>query len=308
MPDLRPSEGDPTTTRCGFVALVGAPNAGKSTLLNRMVGAKVAIVTPKVQTTRSRITAIAVEGESQIVFVDTPGIFEPEKRLERAMVGQAWQGTADADVCVVLVDAARPAAVRQSIPILDRLASEGRSVFLALNKIDRVRRDALLALSATLNEGRSLEATYMISAETGDGVADLRTALAARVPPGPWLYPEDQLADLPMRLLAAEIVREKLMLRLHQELPYALTVETDTWESFDDGSVRMAMTIFVRRASQKAIVLGRQGRQIKEIGQLAREELAAILGHAVHLILFVKVQENWVDDPERYDAMGLTFD
>lgn len=308
MTDATPPAGAGVSSpRCGFVALVGAPNAGKSTLLNRMVGAKVAIVTPKVQTTRCRITAIAIEGDSQIVFLDTPGIFEPEKRLERAMVDSAWQGTADADVSVVLVDSAHKAAVRRSLPILDRLAAEERPVILVLNKIDRVRRDTLLALSASLNAGRSLEATYMISAETGDGVADLRCALAARVPAGPWLYPEDQLADLPMRLLAAEIVREKLMLRLHQELPYALTVETDGWDSFDDGSARISMTIYVRRASQKAIVLGHQGRQIKEIGRLAREELAGILDHPVHLFLFVKVQENWVEDRERYDAMGLTF-
>ncbi len=294
------------TTRCGFVALLGAPNAGKSTLLNQLVGAKVSIVTPKVQTTRARITAIAIAGESQIVFLDTPGIFAPERRLEKAMVAAAWSGAADADTIVLLVDASR-GIDRNTRHILDGLAATNREAVLAINKIDQVRRDTLLELADKLNVAALFSDTFMISALTGDGVGDLRDYLAAAVPEGPWHYPEDQLADIPERLLAAEITREKLFLRLHQELPYASTVETESWRRQKDGSIRIEQVIYVQRDSQKPIVLGKGGRTIKTIGAQAREELEQILDAKVHLFLFVKVRERWLDDPERYREMGLEF-
>jgi GTP-binding protein Era len=299
--------GTPEAPRCGFVALVGAPNAGKSTLLNRLVGAKVAIVSPKVQTTRTRITGIAIEGDAQLVFVDTPGIFEPKRRLERSMVAAAWAGAGDADLTCLLVDAASGRLRDDVAQIAERLAATGRPLVLLLNKIDQVRRDKLLALAARLNEIATFERTFMISALTGDGVEDLMRWLAGRVPEGPWLFPEDQLSDMPMRLAAAEVTREKLFWFLHEELPYSVAVETETWQEFEDGSVKIGQVIYVQRDSQKGIVLGRGGAMIRRIGKAAREELAEILERPVHLSLFVKVRENWIDDPDRYREWGLDF-
>ncbi len=293
--------------RCGFVALVGAPNAGKSTLLNTLVGSKLSIVSPKVQTTRRRVLGIATEGLSQIIYVDTPGIFSPKKRLERAMVAAAWQGAGDADVIVVLVDASHGRADEDSKALLARLREERRPAILALNKVDLIRRDRLLALAAALNDDAPFTDTFMISALTGDGVDDLRAVLAARLPLGPWHFPEDQLSDIPMRLLAAEITREKLFRQLHQELPYSSTVETETWEEFADGSVRIAQVIFVERDSQRAIVIGKGGTRLRSLGESSRMDLEAMLERRVHLKLFVKVRGNWTEDPERYEAMGLDF-
>ncbi len=292
---------------CGFVALIGAPNAGKSTLLNRLVGAKVSIVTPKVQTTRTRVLGIALRGAAQIIFIDTPGIFEPRRRLDRAMVAAAWSGAADADLVVLLVDAVKGVTgdVRR---IVEGLTKAGRTAMLALNKIDLVRRDSLLALSAELNDSGVFTDTFMISATTGDGVDDLMETIIGRLPEGPWLYPEDQLSDMPERLLAAEVTREKLFLQLHQELPYALTVETEEWEDRPDGSVRIGQVVYVQRDSQKAIVLGKGGQRIKSVGAAARAELEEMLGCRVHLFLFVKVREKWGEDPERYRDLGLDFD
>jgi len=293
--------------RCGFVALIGAPNTGKSTLLNRLVGAKVSIVTPKVQTTRTRVLGIALRGAAQVIFIDTPGIFQPRRRLDRAMVAAAWSGAADADLVVLLVDAEK-GVTGDTGRIVEGLGKSGRKAILALNKIDLVRRESLLALSAELNETGIFTDTFMISAATGDGVDDLMDALVARLPEGPWLYPEDQLSDMPERLLAAEITREKLFLQLRQELPYALTVETEEWEDRADGSVRVGQVIYVQRDSQKAIVLGRGGQRIKSVGAAAREELEEMLGCKVHLFLFVKVREKWGEDPERYRDWGLDFE
>ena len=296
------------STACGFVAILGAPNAGKSTLLNALVGAKVSIVTPKVQTTRSRIRAIAVEGPSQIIFVDTPGIFAPKRRLERAMVAAAWSGAGDADLLVLVVDV----TVRQPDPdtrrILEGLRQQGRRAVLALNKIDAIKREKLLELTARFQAEDLFDRIFMISALAGDGVDDLRAHLAGAMPPGPWHYPEDQLSDLPQRLLAAEVTREKLFLRLHQELPYALTVETETWEERKDGSVRIEQTIYVRRDSQKAMVLGKGGQAIKAVREAAQADLAQSLECPVHLFLFVKVRKNWIDDPARYRPWGLDFE
>ena len=293
-------------TRCGYVAILGAPNAGKSTLVNRMVGAKVSIVTPKVQTTRMRIVAIGMEGAAQLVFVDTPGIFTPKRRLERAMVDAAWAGAADADLVVLLVDAARGRDA-ETDGIVQGLKQTGRMAILALNKIDLIERPKLLALAQSLSGEGLFDEVFMISALDGDGVQDLKRHLAAAVPAGPWLYPEDQLAEMPERLLAAEITREQLFLQLRQELPYSLTVETEKWEERKDGSARLDQTIFVERDSQKAIVLGKGGSMVKLIGQLARKEMARAFGRPVHLFLFVKVRENWTEDPERYRQMGLDF-
>jgi GTP-binding protein Era len=293
--------------RCGFVALVGAPNAGKSTLLNQLIGAKVSIVSPKVQTTRTRILGIVVEGAAQLVFIDTPGIFAPRRRLERAMVAAAWAGTGDADAIVLLVDAAR-GVDDDTRRIIDGLKSAGRRAVLALDKIDLVEPPRLLPLADTLRRERLFDAVFMISGLTGDGVPDLKRHLAAAVPEGPWLYPEDQLTDLPQRLVAAEVTREQIFLQLHHELPYAAFVETDTWEERADGSLRVAQTIHIQRASQKAIVLGKGGRQIKEIGARARTELERLQGRKVHLFLFVRVSENWTEDRERYRDMGLEFE
>ncbi len=294
--------------RCGFVALVGAPNAGKSTLLNGLVGAKVSIVTHKVQTTRSRIRGIAIAGASQIVFVDTPGIFTPKRRLERAMVAAAWGGAKDADEVVLLYDAARRRLDPDTRLIIDGLRERGRRAILALNKIDLIRRDKLLGLAARFDAEGVFSRIFMISATRGDGVDDLCRHLAERLPEGPWLYPEDQLSDLPERLLAAEVTREKLFLNLHQELPYALTVETEDWQDLEDGSARIEQVITVARESHKGICLGKGGRTIKAVREAAQRELEELLGRRVHLFLFVKVRENWIEDPERYRAMGLEFD
>jgi GTPase len=297
------SPGEPVS-RCGFAAIIGAPNAGKSTLINRLVGQKIAIVTHKVQTTRARLRGIAIEGRSQIVFVDTPGIFAPRRDLDRAMVEAAWSGAGDADLVILLVDS-RAGLNEEAEAILASLAGIAHPIALALNKVDTVRPETLLALSQSLNERRPFAATFMISALTGSGVEDLRRYAAAAMPEGPWLYPEDQIADLPQRLLAAEITREKLTLRLHQELPYALTVETEGWAERPDGSVRIDQVIYVEREGQRKIMLGKDGQTIKAIGQAARKEIAAAIGQAVHLFLFVKVRENWASDPERLKMMGL---
>ena len=293
-------------TRCGFVALIGVPNAGKSTLINRLVGTKVAIVSHKVQTTRSTIRGIAMAGRSQVVFVDTPGIFRPKRRLDRAMVETAWGGARDADVVALLIDAAT--GISDDVrALIGKLAEIGQPKVLLLNKIDLVPRENLLALTAEANRLLAFERTFMISAASGDGLADLVAWLAERVPPGPWLYPEDEVSDVPLRQLAAEITREKLFERLHQELPYHATVETEEWKEQKDGSVRVAQTIFVERDSQKKIVIGAGGATIKAISMAARKEIGEIAETPVHLFLFVKVRENWSDDPERYRAMGIEF-
>ncbi|MEP3843808.1 MAG: GTPase Era [Paracoccaceae bacterium] len=295
-------------TRAGFVALIGEPNAGKSTLLNRMVGAKVSIVTHKVQTTRTRIRGVAMEGDSQIVFVDTPGLFQPRRRLDRAMVAAAWGGAADADVIVLMIEAHR--GITPGVEsILEGLAEigKGRKVALALNKIDRVDVSVLLGLAEEMNARHSFAETFMISAEKGHGVDDLRQWLAKEVPAGPWLYPEDQIADLPMRMIAAEMTREKLTLRLHQELPYQLTVETENWEERKDGSARVEQLIYVMRDGHKGIVLGKGGETIKAVSKASREELEAFLDRRVHLFLQVKVRSGWQDEAERYTEMGLNF-
>lgn len=290
--------------RCGFCAIVGAPNAGKSTLANRLSGAKVSIVTHKAQTTRARIRAIAIEGNTQIVFVDTPGIFKPKRTLDRAMVEGAWSGAKEADATLLLIDswAGLTGDVRL---IVEGLKEHGIEAILALNKIDGFKRERLLELSAQINALGSFQTTFMISALDGSGVADLLGFVAGKMPEGPWLYPEDQSADVQLRFLASEITREKLYLRLHDELPYASTVETETWEDRKDGSVRIEQVIYVERDSQKKIVLGKGGQTIKQIGQLAREEIEKLLERRVHLFLFVKVRENWAEDPERLLAMGL---
>lgn len=297
-----------TDTKCGFVALVGAPNAGKSTLMNALVGAKISIVSPKVQTTRSRVLGIVTEGPAQIVFIDTPGIFAPRKRLDRAMVSAAWEGALDADIVVVLFDATREKIDRDTTGVLERLAGAGRPAMLALTKIDLIRRDRLLGLAQTLNERFDFDATFMLSAVKGSGLDDLRRTLAERIPEGPWHFEEDQLSDMPMRLIAAEITREQVFNQLHDELPYATTVETETWEEFRDGSVRIAQAITIERDSQKAIVLGKGGSRIKSIGQKAREEMERMMERRVHLHLFVKVREGWQDDPDHYRPWGLEFD
>ncbi|MDJ0627486.1 MAG: GTPase Era [Rhodobacter sp.] len=295
-------------SRAGFVALIGEPNAGKSTLLNAMVGQKVSIVTHKVQTTRARIRGVAIEGDAQIVFVDTPGLFRPRRTLDRAMVAAAWGGAADADLIVLMVEAHR--GVTDGVArILDDLAERtaGRPVALAINKIDRVKSEVLLGLSQDLNDRFAFARTFMISAEKGYGVADLRTWLAATLPEGPWLYPEDQIADLPMRMIAAEITREKLTLRLHQELPYQLTVETEGWEDRKDGSARIDQVIYVARDGHKGIVLGKKGETIKAVSQAARAELEEMLDRRIHLFLQVKVRPGWLDEAARFSAMGLDF-
>ena len=293
-------------TRCGFAALVGAPNAGKSTLLNQLVGAKVSIVSRKAQTTRALVRGIAIEGAAQIVLVDTPGIFKPKRRLDRAMVASALSGASDADVVALLIDA-RKGLDEEVEAILARLNEVRAPKLLVLNKIDLIAREKLLALAQTLNARETFDETFMISALNGDGVADLRRALARRMKPSPWLYPEDQLSDAPLRLLAAEITREKIYERLHDELPYQSTVETDSWTNQKDGSARIEQTIYVARDSQKKIVIGEGGRTIKAIGQAARREIAEAAEQPVHLFLFVKVRENWAEDPERYREMRLEF-
>ncbi|MGD9767031.1 MAG: GTPase Era [Pseudolabrys sp.] len=303
MSGQAPSEND---TRCGFIALIGAPNAGKSTLLNALVGAKVTIVSHKVQTTRALIRGIAMEGDAQLIFVDTPGIFAPKRRLDRAMVNTAWTGAHDADLVALLIDA-RKGIDEEVDAILTKLAEVRQPKVLILNKIDVVAKDALLKLTQDINDRVTFGATFMISALTGDGVADLKQALAVRMQPGPYLYPPDQLSDAPMRQLAAEVTREKLFERLHQELPYQSTVETEQWKELRDGGVRIEQTIYVERESQRKIVLGKGGTTIKAIGAAARKDIAAMLEQPVHLFLFVKVREGWGDDPERYRGMGLEF-
>jgi GTP-binding protein Era len=291
---------------CGFVALIGVPNAGKSTLINTLVGAKVSIVTPKVQTTRSLVRGIAVEDGAQLIFVDTPGIFSPRRRLDRAMVATAWSSTQDADVTALLIDSRR-GFTEDDEKIFQALADIHPPKLLLLNKIDLIDKPALLALTGKVNERADFAATFMISALTGDGVADLRHWLAVAVPQGPWLYPPDQISDAPLRQLAAEITREKLYLRLHQELPYQSTVETELWKELKDGSVRIEQTLYVARESQRKIVLGKGGQTVKAIGAAARAEIAAAIEQPVHLFLHVKVREDWADDPERYRAIGLEF-
>jgi len=292
--------------RCGFIALIGAPNAGKSTLVNALVGSKVAIVTPKVQTTRALLRGIAMEGEAQLVLIDTPGIFAPRRRLDRAMVTTAWVGAHDADIVAVLIDA-KKGLDDEAQTLLHKLDEVRQPKVLILNKVDLVEKEKLLALAQAANEKARFDATFMISAIKGDGVADVRQWLAHHVPVGPWHYPEDEVSDAPLRQLAAEITREKLYLKLHQELPYQSTVETETWTERKDGSVRIEQTIYVERESQRKIVLGKAGQSIKAIGEAARRELAKIIDKKVHLFLFVKVREGWGDDPERYRQMGLEF-
>jgi GTPase len=296
----------PAATRCGFVALIGAPNVGKSTLVNALVGSKVTIVSRKVQTTRALIRGIVIESGAQIILVDTPGIFLPKRRLDRAMVSTAWSGAHDADLVCVLLDA-KSGIDEEAEAILTKVASVAHKKILVLNKIDLVPREKLLALAHAANDRLRFEETFMISALSGDGVDDLRRTLAAMVPPGPFHYPEDQMSDAPMRHLAAEITREKIFRQLHQELPYQSTVETDSWTERKDKSVRIEQTIFVERESQRKIVLGKGGATIKSIGADSRKELTEIVGQPVHLFLFVKVRENWGDDPNRYREMGLEF-
>jgi GTP-binding protein Era len=301
-----PETGQPAGTRSGFVALLGAPNAGKSTLVNQLVGAKVSIVTHKVQTTRAIVRGIATHGSAQIVFVDTPGIFKPRRRLDQAMVTTAWGGAKDADAILVLIDAER--GLRgDAEAMLENLKDVRQPKMLVLNKIDRVQPETLLGLAKQANERVTFDRTFMVSALTGAGCNAILDYLAEALPAGPWYYPEDQLSDLPMRQLAAEITREKLFLRLHQELPYSSHVETEKWEEKKDGSVRIEQVIYVERESQKKIVLGAKGETIRSIGQSSRKDLDEILEQPVHLFLFVKVRENWSDDPERFREMGLEF-
>lgn len=294
--------------RCGFVAVIGAPNAGKSTLVNQLVGAKVSIVTHKVQTTRTRVRGIAVHGDSQVVFIDTPGIFTAKRRLERAMVQAAWASVEDADVVLVLHDAGRRQISDDTRRVIEGLAESRCELVLVLNKVDLIKREKLLELAAHLSEMAKFSKVFMVSALTGDGLNDLMDYLAARMPEGPWHFPEDQLSDISLRLLAAEITREKLFLNLHQELPYALTVESEGWEEFKDGSVRIEQTIYVSREQHKAMCLGKGGKTIRMVREAAQKEMLAAFGQPVHLFLFVKVRENWINDPERYRNLGLEFD
>lgn len=294
--------------RCGFVAIVGAPNAGKSTLLNRLVGSKISIVSPKVQTTRNRVLGVVLEGDAQIVFIDTPGIFAPRRRLDRAMVKAAWRGVTEADLTLLLVDAQRRDMDDDTRRIIDGLKEGGRQALLALNKIDLIKRERLLEL-ATLYDGEGIFGEiFMISAETGDGVDRLVKALAARMPAGPWHFPEDQISDVPLRLLAAEVTREHLFRQVHDELPYELTVENESWKDFQDGSVRIEQAIYIGRETHKPILLGEGGRRIKSIRVAAQKELGQILERKVHLFLQVKVKAGWGDDPARYRAIGLEFE
>lgn len=299
---------DTGVLRCGIVAVVGAPNAGKSTLVNRLVGAKVSIVTHKVQTTRTRIRGIAMQGDAQIVFIDTPGIFVAKRRLERAMVQAAWASVEDADVALVIHDAGRSQISAETRQVIEGLAEARCEVVLVLNKVDLIRREKLLELASELSGMGTFSKVFMLSALNGDGTEDLMTYLTSRMPEGPWLFPEDQLSDLSLRMLAAEITREKLFLNLHQELPYALTVETESWEDFKDGSARVQQVIYVGREQHKAICLGKGGKTIRLVRQAAQKEMEAAFGQPVHLFLFVKVRENWINDPERYRNLGLEFD
>lgn len=294
------------TTRCGFVAIIGAPNAGKSTLLNALVGAKVAIVTHKVQTTRTKVTGIGMYENTQLVFIDTPGIFEPKRRLDRAMVNAAWKGSEDAEITVLLIDA-KKGRNEEVERIITGLKNAGRQAILAINKIDTIKREQLLALAQDLHETGVFDEVFMISALKGDGVDDLLKHLASRAPEGPFMYPEDQIADVTLRILAAEITREKIYLRLHDELPYATTVETEKWEERKDGSVRIEQVIHVERESQKGIVIGKQGAMLKLLGQMAREDMEASFERRVHLFLHVRVTERWAEDRTVYEDMGLDF-
>jgi GTPase len=297
---------DTASQRCGFVAIIGAPNVGKSTLVNAMVGSKVTIVSPKVQTTRATIRGIAIEGDAQLIFVDTPGIFAPRRRLDRAMVAIAWSGAHDADTVALVVDARR-GLDEETAAIMAKLIDVPSTHILIVNKVDLVAKPALLGLVREANERLKFAATFMVSAQSGDGIGEIKRWLAAHVPAGPWHYPEDQISDAPMRALAAEITREKIYHRLHQELPYRSTVETDVWKELRDGSVRIEQTIFVERESQRKIALGKGGQAIRSIGAEARKEIARLIEKPVHLFLFVKVREGWADDPERYREMGLEF-
>ena len=306
MTDESSADAAPAATRCGFVALIGAPNVGKSTLVNALVGSKVTIVSRKVQTTRALIRGIVIENHAQIILVDTPGIFLPKRRLDRAMVSTAWSGAHDADLVCVLLDA-KAGIDEEAEAILTKVATVRHERVLVLNKIDLVPREKLLALAKAANDRLGFEKTFMVSAMSGDGVDDLRRTLAQMVPPGPFHYPEDQMSDAPMRHLAAEITREKIFRQLHQELPYQSTVETDSWTERKDKSIRIEQTIFVERESQRKIVLGKGGATIKSIGADSRKEISEIVGVPVHLFLFVKVRENWGDDPNRYREMGLEF-
>ncbi|MEO0393086.1 MAG: GTPase Era [Pseudomonadota bacterium] len=292
--------------RCGFIALIGAPNAGKSTLLNALVGTKIAIVTPKVQTTRTRMLGVAMEGQSQLIYIDTPGIFAPKRRLDRAMVQTAWQGSTDADLTLWLVDAKRGMADEVK-RIAEALTEQERRVTLILTKTDLIKPDKLLPLSAALNDMAPVDETYMVSAPQGDGVQDLRDYLARSVPEGPWHFPEDTLTDQASRIMAAELTRESLFLKLHQELPYGIAVETEKWEEGEDGSVRIDQVVYVQRDNHKAMVIGKRGSMIKAVGEAARLEIEALLERRVHLFLHAKVQENWADDPDHYNAIGLPF-
>jgi GTP-binding protein Era len=294
------------STRCGFIALIGAPNVGKSTLINALVGTKVAIVSHKVQTTRALLRGIAAVGSAQLVFIDTPGIFAPRRRLDRAMVSTAWMGAREADITGVLIDARR-GLDEEARTILDQLSDVRRSKILLINKVDLVDKPALLGTAEAANRHIAFDGTFMISALTGDGVADVKRWLAEHVPQGPWHYPEDQITDASMRHLAAEITREKLYSRLHQELPYQSTVETSRWTELNDGSTRIEQTIYVERESQRKIVLGKGGQTLKAIGAEARREIAAMIDAPVHLFLLVRVRERWGDDPDRYREMGLEF-
>ncbi|MBO88373.1 MAG: GTPase Era [Rickettsiales bacterium] len=293
-------------SRCGFVAVLGAPNAGKSTLVNELVGAKVSIVTHKVQTTRIRIMGIAKKEECQIVFIDTPGIFEPRRRLDRAMVEAAWQGANDADRIMLIVDAKR-GMNRDTVRILKGLENSNQMAVLVLNKIDLVKREELLAVAAEFNTMKNFEETFMISALRGDGVADILSHLVGSLPEGPWMFPENQISDLPQRLMAAEVTREYLFLQTHQEVPYLTTVETELWEEFKDGSIKIEQTIYVQRDSQKAIILGKKGTRLRDIGASARQELSVMFGCKVHLFIRVKVRDKWMDDRSLYRAWGLNF-
>lgn len=293
-------------SRCGFVALIGAPNAGKSTITNDFVGSKVTIVSPKVQTTRSLVKGIGIWKNTQIIFIDTPGIFNPKRRLDRAMVASSWDGAGDADITVLVVDAKR-GFDDETRAIINKLNKNKKEALLLINKIDLVHQDKLLGLSAALNEAGNFKETFFVSAENGKNLEDFYNYLADNLPLSPWYYPEDQISDMPLRILAAEITREKLFLCLHQELPYALTVETEVWDRRDDGSVRCEQTIYVERDNQKIIVLGKGGSMIKKIGQMARTEIEELLETRVHLFLFVKVRENWINDPARYKDLQLNF-
>ncbi|HJS30843.1 MAG TPA: GTPase Era [Alphaproteobacteria bacterium] len=301
------TEGAVVARRCGFIAVMGAPNSGKSTLVNRLVGAKVSIVSPKVQTTRTRVTGIALEGESQIVFLDLPGVFEARKRLDRAMVDAAWRGAADADQVLLLADATR-AFDDKTRRIVEGIRSRGLVAVLAINKIDLVKPPSLLKLARSLNDAAAFAATFMISAATGDGVGDLKTYLARAVPAGPWLYPEDQISDMPERLLAAEITREQAFIQLRQELPYSIAVETEKWQELRDGSARIEQVVYVRRDNQRKIVLGEGGSRIKTIGAAARGEMVRSFGRNIHLFLHVKVAEDWAERRDFYRLWGLEYD